>query len=385
MQVAFEKGAVRLETAASQFPSISGGAGKSHLLVLTADPRHPLYSSWLPHWKGPWTTVSPAEAAVEHWREAALVVTHDTYVDPGRSRVQEIVAADVPTLILADGILEYRNTWEHPQLVPGAIFQPVLGHKLACIGRSQARVVESWGNAGKCEVVGSPRLDRYAQLRRRERKPGEPFRLLIMTALTPFFTRRHRDLLTSALRAAKAFLGSRKEIAGCRVEPVWRLTKGLERELNVPSDASELTGLGIAEVLQTVDAVLTTASTSMLEAMLLGLPVAVLDYDNSPAYVQPAWRVSAPEHLPTVIEELVNPPAPKLLFQDLTLHDALECATPATPRLLQLISEMVRHSEDARDRGEAPRFPAQILAAETARHSAPELTSDFPVLSRLQA
>ncbi len=345
MQVAFEKGAVRLETAASQFPSISGNAGKSHLLVLTADPRHPLYSSWLPHWKGPWTTVSPAEAAVEHWREAALVVTHDTYVDPGRSRVQEIVAADVPTLILADGILEYRNTWEHPQLVPGAIFQPVLGHKLACIGRSQARVVESWGNAGKCEVVGSPRLDRYAQLRRRERKPGEPFRLLIMTALT----------------------------------------KGLERELNVPSDASELTGLGIAEVLQTVDAVLTTASTSMLEAMLLGLPVAVLDYDNSPAYVQPAWRVSAPEHLPTVIEELVNPPAPKLLFQDLTLHDALECATPATPRLLKLISEMIRHSEDARDRGEAPRFPAQILAAETARHSAPELTSDFPVLSRLQA
>ena len=48
----------------------------------------------------------------------------------------------------------------HPDIVPGSIFQPVVGHKIACLGRSQARILESWGNVGKCEIVGAPRLDR---------------------------------------------------------------------------------------------------------------------------------------------------------------------------------------------------------------------------------
>ena len=65
----------------------------------------------------------------------------------------------LPLLVLADGILEYRNTWLNPGLPAGCMFQPLLGHKVACVGKSQARVLESWGNVGKCELVGLPRLD----------------------------------------------------------------------------------------------------------------------------------------------------------------------------------------------------------------------------------
>ena len=37
--------------------------------------------------------------------------------------------------------------------------KPLMGHKLACLGRAQARTVESWGGLGKCEIVGQPRFD----------------------------------------------------------------------------------------------------------------------------------------------------------------------------------------------------------------------------------
>jgi ubiquinone/menaquinone biosynthesis C-methylase UbiE/glycosyltransferase involved in cell wall biosynthesis len=357
--------ATKAEFSASE---VVAPAQRGQLVLLTADPKHPLYSSWLPHWKLPWKAISPAEAKPEMLKEAAVLVTHDTYSEPGRSVIREAVALGTPTLILADGILEYRNTWEHPQLIPGALFQPVLGHKIACLGRSQARHLESWDNADKCEVTGSPRLDRFYGLKRRQKHPDEPFRLLVMTAFTPYFTDYHHHLVHTSLRDLKAFLGEQQTVGGFGIETVWRLTKGLHEELGVPATATDLTGREMAEVLQTVDAVITTPSTAMLEAMMLGLPVATLDYGNAPAYVQSAWRITARKHIPEVVAELLKPPEPKMLFQDTTLHDCLECLTPATPRLVQVILQMMECGRQARERGEPLRFPRRILQCEAEEH-----------------
>ena len=261
--------------------------------------------------------------------ETALVVAVDTYHEPSVSLLRKAVEQNIPTLILADGILEYRNTWEHPQLAPGAIFQPVLGHKIACLGRSQARILESWGNAGKCEIVGAPRFDQYTGLKRRQRQPGQPFRVLIMTALTPFFTEEQHQSVRQSLLDLKALFAGTQTIDDVRIEPIWRVTKGLDAEIGVDCVISDLTGLAIGRRSPGVSMpVITTPSTAMLEAMLLGLPVAVLDYCNCPHYAQPAWRITAPEHIAPTLAEFVDPPEAKMLFQDTTLHDALECTTP---------------------------------------------------------
>ncbi|HWY77341.1 MAG TPA: methyltransferase domain-containing protein, partial [Verrucomicrobiae bacterium] len=343
---------------------ISSPANPKRLVLLTADLNHPLYSSWLPHWKLPFKALDPAIATADDLKDGAVMVTHDTYVDPGRALVSNAVARGIPTLILADGILEYRNTWDHPQLPPGAIFQPVLGHKIACLGRSQARQLESWGNAGKCEITGSPRFDRYYGLRRRQRKADEPCRVLVMTALTPWFNeKQHRQVIT-ALAHLKQFFSEQPSIGGFGIQAVWRLIRGLDRELGVSTTASDLTGRELAEVLQTVDAVVTTPSTAMLEAMMLGLPVAVLDYTNSPLYVSPAWHITAREHIADVMMELPNPPEAKMLFQETTLHDCLECSTPATPRLVGLLLAMMEFAGCAEESGKALSFPAKLLGDE---------------------
>ncbi len=321
------------------------------VLVLASDARHPIYDSWL---AGSPFKVEVAGACgmdFEFPRHVDLVVGSDCYREPWVTLARRAVEEGIPTLVLADGILEYRNTWEHPGLVPGSLFQPVLGHKIACIGRSQARFVQSWGNPTQCEVVGVPRFDRYAGRRRRVRPGAAPFRVLVMTAITPYFTEGQHELVRRSLLDLKAAFRRGLQIGGVPVEPVWRVTKGLDKEIGVDSTVTDLTGRQLAEVLENVDAMITTPSTSMLEGMLLGLPVASVDYCNVPAYVQPSWRISAADHIMPTLEELVSRPAPKMLFQDTALHDSLECRTAAAPRMVKLAERMIASGRNARETG----------------------------------
>ena len=142
---------------------------RCHHRPLLTTPGIPLFTSWLPEAPLPVEYVTDAGSGYVFPAETALVVAVDTYHEPSVSLLRKAVEQNIPTLILADGILEYRNTWEHPQLTPGAIFQPVLGHKIACLSRSQARILRNrGGNAGKCEIVSAaPRFDQYAGLKRR--------------------------------------------------------------------------------------------------------------------------------------------------------------------------------------------------------------------------
>ncbi|CAM2818009.1 class I SAM-dependent methyltransferase [Rariglobus hedericola] len=327
------------------------------IVVLTHAAEHPLFTSWLADFPFPVSYVTDATTDFVFPDDTALVVTFDCYREPLVTLLRRAMEINIPTLLLADGILEYRNTWDHPQLVPGSLYQPVLAHKLACLGRSQARTVESWDNPGRCEIIGSPRFDLYAARQRRSRLPGDHFRVLVMTAITPYFTEeQHARVLQSLIDLKTTFESS-------AIDVCWRLTKGLDAEIGVDSIVTDLTGLELAEVLQSVDAVITTPSTSMLEAMLLGLPVAVLDYNNCPHYVQAAWRITAASHIAETLVELANPPAAKLLFQNATLHDALECDTPAAPRLRQLAEKMILAGAEARAHGRPLTLPARLIDA----------------------
>ncbi|MDB6093960.1 MAG: hypothetical protein JWM32_1522 [Verrucomicrobia bacterium] len=344
----------------------------SKILVLADNPQHPLFSSWLATMGEPVEGLTYVPSDYEFPADAGLVVSADCYHEPRVTLLRRAMEKNIPTLVLADGILEYRNTWEHPQLPAGSLFQPVLGHKIACLGRSQARVLESWHNGDRCEVTGSPRFDRYTGMKRRQRGPQENFRVLVMTALTPYFTPEHQQKVKKSLLDLKAAFARKPIFGGVKLEPVWRLTKGLDKEIGVDAVVSDLTGREMADVLQNVDAVITTPSTSMLEAMLLGLPVVALDYCNTPHYVQPAWRITASDHIAATLAELVNPPAAKLLFQDATLHDALECTTPAAGRVQDLAREMIRLGQEARRSGGALVFPARMAAADGVVRAVPE-------------
>ena len=307
--------------------------------------------------------------------DASIIITHMHY------RWEEIhwlrrayESGDVPILILADGILEYRNTWEHPDLAAGAIFQPVMGHKLACIGRNQARTVESWGNVGKCELVGLPRFDSIENPDPVEPDRNLPFRILIATANTPAFNETQRETVIESLLHIRKRLQNNQRVNGRTVEVVWRLTDGLESELDLPRiDPEELPPL--SQVLDEVDGVITTPSTLFLESIYKSKPTAILDFHNCPHYVNSAWFINAPKHLNWILSELENPPPAKLLFQANVLNDELEHRTPAAPRLYRLVQEMIQRGAQARKSGQPIEMAHRIL--EDPQHGFARVPDEF--------
>lgn len=322
-----------------------------------------LYTSWLDKLPVPYEVVEPAAARWQPPDDCGLIVTHMHYRWEEVSAIRRISETQrIPVLVLADGILEYRNLYEHPELADGCIFQPLMGHKLACLGRAQARVVESWGNVGKCEIVGLPRLDPFLVEQAPPIRTVGPFRLLIATATTPYFNAQQRESVVESLLHFKQRLEANSRVNGRKTEVTWRLTAGLERDLGLEPAPEAKNRPSLSQAIDEADAVITTPSTLYLESTLKRRPTAILDFYNSPNFVSAAWTINAPRHFNAILSELANPPATKLLFQETELHDQLACHSPATPRLIELILAMLRCGEDSRRAGQPLQLPLRMLA-----------------------
>ncbi len=298
------------------------------------------------------------EAVMQH--QPSLVITFDEHGAELGLCVGEAARRGVATLQVMDGILEWRRTWQYPTSPEKRpLNQPALAHKIACMGRADARLLESWGNVGKCEIVGSPRFDRLAATRRPTRTEPiarRPLRLLVMTAKTPGFTPEQVEITFRSLLDLKRHLAGRQD-----VEVIWRVTQKLHKRLGVENTVRNILSTELHDILATIDAVITTPSTAMLESMLCGQPVALLDYHNCPHYVPAAWGIFCEGHIEPVLDELKAAPLAWMLYQEFCLEDALACRTPALPRMAYLIDEMLRIRRECLAAGKPLAFPHRIV------------------------
>lgn len=308
--------------------------------------------------------IDSAENILRHATRNDVVVFFSEHFRPARLAVQELKERQIATLYAIDGILEWRNAWENRSTEPASPFtmRPVLSHKVACIGQSQARVLRAWGNGTKVETIGIPRFDHL--LNRTPREQENEHRILIMSAKFPGFTESQVKNAIQGFSELRGFLNENPTIGGRSTKPVWRLTQDLAETIGVENGLTDITGAELATVLTQVDSVITTPSTAMLEGMLQGVPVSLLEYNSCPRYVPAAWEINHAGHLSEVIPQLIDPPANKLDLQRHRLRDALECSSPATPRLIQLIEAMLEQSRAAAKQDLPLAFPNHSLIDE---------------------
>ncbi len=255
--------------------------------------------------------------------------------------------ARIPSLVLQDGILEWRCQYENPLFGAGGgapQHQPVLADTIACIGRQSARQIAAWGNAGRVEATGMPRLDHLlARQTMARRTPGRC--ILVMTAKKAGFNEEQTAVTLRSLRDVRAHLDTLPN-----VEVIWRVSGEIADALGVANLMRETSSVELAEVVERSDAVITTLSTAILETMLLDRPVAALDYHNVPRFVPTAWTITARDQIAPVVAGILAPDARRMAFQRDCLHDCLECDGPAAPRVAALIERMVA---SGRSRGAA--------------------------------
>lgn len=351
---------------------------KAYILCRFAD-KSKVYTPWMEHAPIPCEVVKSSPATWDPPDDAGIVITHMHY------RWEEIHAlrriyedGKIPILILADGILEYRNIWEHPDLADGCVFQPIVGHKLACIGQGQTQVIESWGNIGKCETVGLPRLDQYWHQSPAPISREGTFRVLIATANTPAFDQEQRAAVIESLSHINTRLSVNSKVNGRPIDVTWRLTDGLDRELGLATtDEDAAQRVPLSEAIDQVDAVITTPSTLFLESIAKKRPTAILDFHNTPHYVNSAWMINAPKHFNDIIRELAAPPASKMLFQESILSHQLRHDGEACGRMIELIREMVTEGESARAESRPIKLPHRILHDQ--RKGFPRVPSGYPL------
>ena len=314
--------------------------------------------------------IADAQTVIQQAQPGDLAIFYSEHFERFRECCRQLKSRQVATIYMIDGILEWRNAWENK---PGEIaspyaMRPALSHKIACIGHSQARILDGWGNVGKTEIIGVPRFDHFGSTtepdagRPDSQNNAAPYRILVMTAKTPAFTPKQLQVTTRSLSDLKNWLSHEQTVNRRRVEFVWRLTKGLEKEIGVENHLSDLNGGELKETLSSVDAVITTPSTAMLEAMLMRLPVAVLDYHNCPRYVSSGWDIHSPEHIDLVIRQMLDRNEARMLFQANALRDALCCSANATERFVELAKSMLQIASEKIAAGQPLEFPPQLLA-----------------------
>jgi hypothetical protein len=282
----------------------------------------------------------------------------------------------IPTVLLMDGIVEWRHQWEDPR--NGAregvgLFLQTPADKIACLGRQSARLLERWGNAGRCEVIGTPRFDDYLADPIPPPEPGGPRHLLVMTANTPGFTPKQVALVERSLLDLQSALSGRPDWV-----PIWRVRGGLRDRVALRSVRPDLESAPLRQALAAAHAVVTTPSTAQLEAFLARRPTALLDYANCPHYVPAAWRITASAHLGPALDELADPSPAKVLYQEEVLRDCLECASPATPRLFSLIESMIEIADRLREEGRPLAFPARLVSLDDSAAPPPDLGALYP-------
>jgi hypothetical protein len=313
--------------------------------------------------------IVPPERITDVIREGDLAVYFSEHFHRFRNAWFQAHVRGCLSVYAIDGILEWRNAWENGVEEPACpwTMRPVLSQKVACIGAAQAAVLDSWGNSGKTEITGLPRLDpSVACMPKRVDAPcsrgnRQTLRLLVATAKWPFYTAGQFRLVKQSLKDLFSYSLAYPTLPGVTLDWHWRLTGGLDSEIGVNNSSAADSGKTLPEILASVDAVITTPSTLALEAMLVGLPVVLLDYTNSPAWVPAAWSITARSHIADVVPRLVAPEYSRLHWQRHLLAQNLQMSEPAAERMVRLCREMIRLAHDCRASKKPVAFPERIL------------------------
>lgn len=323
--------------------------------LLTRNPSNPLYNfhNTISHY--PFKFITKFDSSFIPPRDSLLLITHDTYRNVSISVMKRFIKYNIPVLVIADGIIEYRNSWTQNHKVQSGVFNPIVGHKLACIGKSQIRHLELLkGNKNKCELVGLPRLDDFII-------PTNPVvgkNILVCSSKTPWFSEEEREQVIYGFNSIKKISNKLSHKYG--VSFTWRVTAEIADELDVESNFEK----PLAKDLSLAKAVITTPSTLILESMYTQKPVAVIDFTNSPHYVQSAWNISSCNQIEPTVAEIIDPPSPKMVFQEASMRDSLQTIEKASFRMQRLVTSMIEIGKKCRAKGKELKFPPNILSIE---------------------
>ncbi len=262
-----------------------------------------------------------------------IVLLHTEWTSAWASAAAQLQSAGVPLLVVMDGVIEWSYLWSSEGNLeePSQIYKPLISNHLCVIGRHPARILASMGLGERIHVIGLPRVDHVARVRSIDL--SKPRKILVATANEYGHELAQKISVRQALKDIKSFFDAHSSIV-----PVWRIQDELAGELGIDSDFAG----PIEDALEGVNGLIAFTSTVLLDGMLRGIPSAQVEYRPVPMFVQSAWEIRNADHIETVVQELLYPPAQKLAYQEFCLRDELELGD-ASQKLAELIVNIAKN------------------------------------------
>lgn len=315
--------------------------------------------------------------------EFDIVLTSDEWNCKSSTLITEAKRNGIPTLHIADGIVKWGNVWENPrsqdQDTGMPLFQPILSDRIACLGSFQARLFSSWGQHEKIALTGLPRFDNYvkffhshestSQLRASRFKNQVP-NILVIVANKPGYTDEHVKLAGQALADLNSFFINYSNDHPIHV--TWR--HGPRSPHILPTDIYghiDKSGQPLLEALKFADVVVASPSTAVLEAMSMNIPTCIIDYLNSPEFLQAAWMIRSKFAIKDEMQSLLRAEERRLLFQRYLLHDQMRMDGPASPRVAKLMQQLISTSKISRENNCRPCYSGITIDSPDYRHLYP--------------
>jgi hypothetical protein len=273
---------------------------------------------------------------------------------------------NIPTLTMQDGILEWRFMFQN-ELYDGnesgvPMHHPVLADKYACIGLTLANVIASLGNEHRVEIVGMPKLDQIKPIALKPISHSKT-NVLIITAAKPWFNNEQKKVILTMLSDLKNYFNTHKQY-----KITWRITKLLDKELNVESSFGTKSTHEIVDQINEADLVISTTSTAILEAMRCGKPVAKIDYFNLPDMLQTAWSIRSHNDIHQTVQQMIAPSEQQCWYQNYLLNTQCVNDTKASNRTAELILKMIQFKKESKEA-----LPSKIISINKS-----ELAFSFP-------
>lgn len=286
----------------------------------------------------------------------------------------------IPTILMMDGTIEWKHFFENPKWSYGgnaSPYFPVNCDKVFVPGESTLRFLSFFGNQGKCEVTGFPRLDHYAKKRSITPSPKTKRRRIgVMSGNTAGYTESQIEESKRLFEDIYKWSELNNDIT-----VLWRLRKGFENELDVEivnDEAKEL-----VDFLNKVDAVICQPSTAAYEAMLCGIPVAIADYNIAPNYMRAAWEIHSDLQIDTVNRDMLSANSLKLSLQEQILNDNLAFCGYSSQVCAQVINEMIKAAENCSS-GECY-YPSNISLEIVKKLDFPKISLEYSLFSKRTA
>ena len=257
----------------------------------------------------------------------------------------------IPSILMMDGTIEWKHFFENPKWSFGsneAPYFPIQCDKIFVPGESTFKFLEFFGNHGKCEITGLPRLDHYSEINN-PKSVRTPKIIGIMSGNTAGYTEEQIEQSKKLFEDIYSWSLNQSEF-----EVKWRLRKGFDKILDIKIENDQSPNL--IDFINKVDAVICQPGTATYEAMFLGIPVALADYSIAPNYMHAAWEIHSANQIDKVIGELMNPSNLKLSLQEQILNYNISFCGKSAQICGLVINEMIKISKELSDKWIFPKM-----------------------------